>query len=318
MAIQCPICNSTKTRLKGNRGGKKRIFCNTCQKRSTVKIERVPGPEKKIVQWRELSNLAKVHSEIRDRIDFSTTIAKAKIEAEGIVLLPIGDMHFGAAGVDYDYIEKLVDYVKANDIYIALCGDEIDTFFTNFKSAKAVFNQVLNIEEQTIFLESFLTELEPHILCLTWCNHGSARAENILGFDLFGKLKSRFAPFMSGIGKLELTVGKAQYDIILTHKSSGYSKINPLNASFNLDRNIIEGDIFISGHYHSAAFSNFNIRNKNVIALQVGTTQYNDAYAIRNFRFGESKIQYPALYLSGIEKEILPFLKVESAVRYRG
>ena len=319
--MKCPICDSSSLKKKGTRGNdRQRMKCKDCGKFFTVKRETklvVEMVDTDIVTWRDLTKVAKAHQELRQQMDFGQTEARASVDKDRIVFLPLADFHWGNEGTDYLFIESITDYVKQNNVYIALIGDMLDNFLTNFKNAAAIFEQVMNPEEQLYFLESWLREIEPHLLCCTWGNHGSARAEALVGHDFFGKLQSKFAPFFNGIGKLRLRVKDIEYEIVMTHKGKGKSKFNPTHGLFNIDRELTDCDLVIGGHYHNPAFASFEIRGRNVIAIQTGTAEVQDLFSQRQFRFGQAQCSFPCVVLDGKEKRIIPFERVEDAVRFR-
>lgn len=319
--MKCPSCGSTDLRKKGTRGNdRQRMKCNKCYKYFTVKKETKATVEMKvpeIVTWRDLTKVAKEHQKLRQDMSFDHTEARAKVDKDSIVLLPLADFHWGNEGTDYLFIESITDYVKQNNIYVVLIGDILDSFFIQFKNASVIFEQVMNPEEQLHFLESWLEEIEPYLLACTWDNHSTMRAEAIIGHDFFGKLQSRFAPFFSGIGKLNLQVKNVNYEIVLTHKGKGKSMYNALHSLQNIDRFLTECDIAMGGHYHNPAFGMMEIRGKNIYTIQTGTAEIQDLFSQRHFRFGQAQCSFPCLVLSGSEKRIIPFERVEDAVKFR-
>jgi len=325
--MKCPECGSKRLWNKGYYKwdkSKKDFKCRDCGKRVILKVEtKVVYPIKeKIVTWRDFTRLAKEHQQIRQSLDFSETEANVGITADtdkdGIVVLPLSDLHVGGEGVDYLAIESITDFIKTNKIYVILVGDELDTFFSNFKNASALFQQVLNPEEQITFLESWLGEIEPWLLACGWGNHTEKRLEGLLGINFIGKLKSKSAPYFDGIGKINLKVDEIPYTIIINHKGTGKSKYNPNFGSYDMARNKVDGDLFITGHYHEPAFSNFLIRNKPVIAIQTGSFNNYDKFAMRGFKFGPDEVRLPAVYISAKQKKIIPFDSVEDALKFRG
>jgi hypothetical protein len=323
--MNCPNCGSKRLWNKGYSHGnrsRKRFLCRECNESIVVKVETqviIPVKEK-IVTWRDLTRIAKDHQQIRRDMDFTSVEAKVHIDTkqDGIVVLPLSDLHVGAEGVDYLALEAITDFIKTNKIYVILAGDELDTFFANFKNATALFQQILNPEEQMAFIESWLEEIEPWIIALGWGNHTEKRLESLLGINFYGKMKSKVAPYMDGIGKILLNVNEQKYDIVINHRGTGRSKYNANYGAFDLARNKVDGDLFITGHYHEAAFSNFLIRDKPVVAIQTGTFNSWDKFAMRGFRFGESKVILPAVFISAKEKKIIPFDSVEDALKFRG
>jgi hypothetical protein len=320
--MNCPRCGDDDIVKRGSKSGQ-RLRCSGCGKwfkdKSKKEVKILLEVKEPIITWRDLTKVAKEHQKIREDLGFSHTEATISISTkkEGIIILPVADLHVGSEGTDYLFVEQLTDFIVKNDVYVVLVGDTLDTFFANFKSAAAIFQQILNPQEQEKFLDSWLKEIDNNLLAATWDNHSSMRIENILGHDIYGRLQSRFCPFFNGIGKLILKLNEQVYDIILTHKGIGRSSFNPLHHLYNLDRSIVEGDLFIGGHYHNQAFGSFEIRGKNVVAIQTGSAKLKDDHSQRYFRFDGRTPQFPCVFLSTKEKKIIPFLTIEDAIRFR-
>lgn len=318
--MRCLYCDAEDLRFKGYKGAKKdkkEFKCNKCGRYFKIKNEKlILEVKEQIVTWRDLTRVAKEHQELRNKYEFGQTEAKAYIEEDKAILLPLADFHWGNKGTDYLFIESITDYIKENNIYVALIGDLLDTFFINFKNASVIFEQVMNPEEQLLFLESWLQEIDEHLVCCTWDNHSTMRAEAILGQDYFGKLQSRFAPFFNGIGKLRLTVGEIEYEIVATHKGKGKSTYNSLHGLQNIDRFLTSCDLVMGGHYHNPAYGMIEIRGRSLYAIQSGTAEVKDLFAERHFRFGQGQCSFPCAVLDGKEKKILLFERVEDAVKF--
>jgi len=325
--MKCPFCGSSDLRNKGLKGinrDKREFRCRECDKYFKVKVVKeekvvLEVKETNVTGWRDLTQLAKEHQRIRKNLDFSQTTVNIKINTkeDGIVLLPIGDIHFGGEGVDYLAIEKLTDYIKENNVYIILMGDELDFFLSNFKNASALFQQLLNPEEQLVLIESWMNEIEPYLLACGWGNHTESRLESLLGVNLYGRMKSKICPYLDGMGKIRLEINKQLYEIVINHQGTGKNKYNPNHGAFDMARNKVDGDVFLSAHYHNAAFSNFIIREKPVVAIQTGTFNTSDKFSMRRYRFGEGDTSTPALFIYADKKRVLPFENVEDAVTFR-
>jgi hypothetical protein len=322
--MKCPYCKSENTIKRGSSKSKnkQRYNCKKCNRWFSEKNSgAVVEIKEKIVNWRDLSKLAKEHQKVREVLGFSCTEATATIQPEkgkdGVVIFPWSDQHIGGEGVDYDRLEEITEYIKQKNIYVIMGGDEAEFFLSNFKNATALFSQMLSPEEQIAFVESWFNELEPWIVSMSWGNHVESRLESLLGINFYGKIKSRIAPYFNGIGKLNLSVGNQPYSVVLTHKGLARSKYNPNYGAFDLARNKIDADIFVTAHYHEPAFSNFLIRNKPTVAIQCGTLNVNDDYSQRGFRFGQSSSSSPALFLSSKKRLIIPFEHIEDAIRFR-
>ena len=302
--MTCPKCGSRDIENRGQKGDKKQIKCNSCGKWSNISVN-----------WRDFKDVALTHQQLKEKLDVSQTEATAKIPHSDIVLI-IGDMHLGNAGVDYQFFQMFTDFLIEHKLYFILAGDDIDQFFTSFYTAYPVHEQVLTPDEQYLFLEQWLGEVGERLICSCWGNH-DYRLEKLTGMKFIDRLKARFAPYFDGIGKLTLKVGKQKYKVILTHKAPGHSIYNPLNGLFRIARQMVSGDLIIGAHTHQEARAQWYIRNKKVIAIKPGALIRNDNYAERHFSFGPGIPEIPAVWFSDKEKKMIDFDDFRDALVFR-
>ena len=189
----CPKCGGTKLRKRSKQ--RNRYSCTVCGKWVTFKKEIALETKSDLTSWRQLTTIAKEHAKIREQNNPSYSSASVLIKKDKIVLLPIGDVHLGNDGTDYLFFEETIDLVKSKGLYVVFIGDIVDMFYNTFKSAKAVFDQVLNLDEQHILFNSLLEEIDPYLIAATYGNHDNTRLENLLGIDLFGRMQSRLCPY---------------------------------------------------------------------------------------------------------------------------
>ena len=280
-------------------------------------IERETFKLPKPSNWRELIDIAQKHKEIREKNSYGRTAATVRIKDKNAIVMFVGDLHLGADGTDYNLFLELTEYIKNNNIYVVLLGDEIDSFMTSFKNASAVFGQILSPKEQHELLADWLNEIYPWVLCASHGNHSEQFIEANLGFALANKIKEKYVDYFGGIGKLKVKIGNQQYDFGMTHKFNRKSCYNPLHGAYTMARELMDGDLFANAHYHEPAIGVFKVREKLVPAIQTGTLKTNDAYGKRYFNYGESLAKFPAVFIDGEERKLIPFMECEDAIIYK-
>ena len=280
-------------------------------------IERETFKLPKPANWRELIDIAQKHKEIREKNSYGKTAATVKIKDKNAIIMFVGDLHLGADGTDYNLFLELTEYIKNNNIYVVLLGDEIDSFMTSFRNASAVFGQILSPKEQHMLLADWLNEVAPWLLCASWGNHNDGMIEKLIGFGLTSRIKEKFVDYFGGIGKLKIKIGTQEYEFGLTHKFNRKSVYNPLHGAYTMARELMEGDLFANAHYHEPAIGVFKIREKLVPAIQTGTLKTNDAYGKRYFTYGESFSNFPAVFIDGDKRKLIPFMECEDAIIYK-
>lgn len=267
--------------------------------------------------WRDWLPNIKERQKLRKTASHTQREVKIEIPAkeDKIIVLPLSDTHIGAMATDYDKFVALTETVLNNpNIYVALIGDLTD-HFVNFRNMAAVHGQILNPEEQIIFLQSWIEDIKPKVLFATWCNH-SEFEEKQTGFNTVKRILEDRLVYFNGIGQADVTVGKATYNIVATHKTRYYSSFNLTHGLKQLARKDKPGgDIYIGGDKHEPDMSVSPIGSVMTTFLQLGTLKTNDVYSQRYFSF-YTHAEFPCVVLDTTKKNHIPFMHVDDAIDF--
>jgi len=291
----CTHCGSDKSTGAGSQGGTRRRKCNTCGKYYTVTqfaSETLKGNLS--FDDREVANFslndywdkAKADQAFNQKLNYKQRSLHATIKTDKPIILQfIADMQFGGASVDYELFEKYTDYIiNTPDLYLAILGDSLDSFFSGFYSALPVHSQIFSPEQQIMFYEKWLSAIEDKLVFTTWDNHSDMRYEKMLGWSPSAMLQSKFAPYFDGHAQIYLKVGKTEYKIVASHFFKGKSKYNPLHGVMSFAREQVQdADIYVQGDQHQCFTGHGELGGKDRIYAMTGTLQSGDDYTNRFF-----------------------------------
>ena len=125
------------------------------------------------------------------------------------------------------------------------------------------------------------------------------------------------APKFPSGGLLNLKVGKQEYDIALTHRYWGYSKLNPTNAAKRyLEHEYPDADLVFLGHFHQSEILHFDRAGKDRIAVMGGTYKQTDEWARKRGIGGRGGEPGYAVLLYPNEKHMVGFKSIEDAQQH--
>jgi len=310
----CPDCAKALIKTDGDKHK-----CLVCGKEYLVSPDgkRIKEFREAACDWREYVDLLDDRIKLRNKsIPENAVEASAALSASDIVL-NLSDLHLGSGGVSYRFFRELTDIIIKYKIPFVLLGDEGEGFFPSFRSARSVLGQVMEPIEQVRFFESWLNEVGEYLLCATCGNHDEF-LEKIAGFNAFTAIKTKFAPYIDGIGALNLKVGHITYKIGLSHQGRGGSKWNKNHRLANIAREHMTGlDVMFGGHLHQEEVTGAYIRENWCWMISGGSIKTEDEYARRYFTFGGKIPQFSCVWLDDGEKRVVAFRSLREAIFWR-
>jgi|6_EtaG_2_1085325.scaffolds.fasta_scaffold01364_19 hypothetical protein len=272
--------------------------------------------------WQEWSSEIQNLQKLKSKAEWSQDVTAATIKSDKPIIVQfVGDLHFGASGADYATLEALTKRIKEVDnLYIILLGDVVDNFFNGFRSATAVFGQVMSPEEQLYFLESWLNDIKHKIIASTWGNHDAWYEYSKHGFNPIKVIQAKVCPYFDGIGRVKLNINDISYRICISHFFKGHSQWNPLHPMIRFSA--LQGggeaggiaDIYAQGHIHEPALHQQYMHGKMTTYIRCGTLKVEDGYSNRYFSPYRLKVDFPSVLLHNDCKHVVPFLTGEDAI----
>jgi predicted phosphodiesterase len=202
-----------------------------------------------------------------------------------LAVLLATDIHYGSIHTDYDLLDKHLNIVENTPNFSMISnGDNVDNFNVTGKWATGVYENPLSPQFQT---KAFLDRLkridaQGRLGVMSFGNHDNFMANS--GYDWLETFAQgmKASIFTSG-GLLHILYGKQHYEIALTHKYWGVSKLNPTNSVKRfLDFEYSQADVVFLGHTHQSELITFERGGHEVIGCIGGTYKLDDTYARQN------------------------------------
>ena len=208
--------------------------------------------------WRDaiqpLEALQKQFKAHKGSQDFATWEINTK---KPICVLVLGDTHMGSWATDYERLIQITDeIINTPNLYVILVGDLLQMSI-KLRGVLEVADNALPPYWQIRFLDSWLQSIKHKVICSTFDNHSVMREENAVGFSTYAEIFKRHTIYHSGIGHIDVKVGKEVYKIAVAHFFRGRTMYNPVHGQQRYirmeahDREIVAaGDSHVFGLLH--------------------------------------------------------------------
>lgn len=237
------------------------------------------------VNWREYAKIIKKHQKLKKKVSKHQDYLKFNIPTdETICVMVLGDTQLGSFGTDYELFEALTDeIISTPNLYVIIVGDILQMAI-KMRGVAEVLDNAISPSMQMDWLESWLEEIEHKVIASTWDNHSVMREENQVGYSLYERIFASKVPFFRGIGEIELTVGKQEYNIAASHFFRGKSMYNKAHAPMRYMREMANHiEIAVQGDFHQPGILVQEFGGTMRYAIVCGSIQTNSTYAKRFF-----------------------------------
>ena len=252
--------------------------------------QQIPSLSEQLTFLHQLSEVSKQKEPWKDEVEI-------KVQTRGLpfILLPLSDLHIGASGVDYQSLQKHLNFIKNNPVYTVLVGDLADNF-SPIKHPTAMKENVASPTDQWVVARAFFREYENKILAVVSGNHDEWTGT--VGIDIYRWLTEDLnIPLLKGGGVLRLNIDDIQFKARLWHR------IARLNSQFNythagkqaLRLSGDDSDIIITGDKHLGGIEQTHIGDKKRTIVQLGTFKVDDSYGRSHGFIQRPRPFYPVL-----------------------
>lgn len=262
--------------------------------------------------WRESVPIIEQFQRLRSQSSWSQEHAKIVI-GDGrnpIAIMFLSDMHIGAIGTDYRKFVELTDFIiNTPNLFVAIVGDVVEMAI-KLRSVAEVCAQILDPHMQVAFMESWIEEIKHKVVFCTWGNHESDRNEALAGTCPIKDVLARRAPYFSGIGHADVTVGSETYKFAVSHKFQGVTQLDATaGCKKYLRQEYPEGEIAVQGDCHRSGISLYNEGGKRRIAITSGTLNIKSGFAQRYFSL-KTSTAFPVVQLWHDRHMVVPFFTI--------
>jgi len=301
--------------LQGSGLSKKR---KSLQKERTFLEEKEEKEETEDKNWREWFDFAEKSKEMQNSIKHDVDAATIKLPDRPAKIIFSSDWHMGAVSVNYQSLRKNLDYIlETPDTYVILVGDIIDNF-VKFSSMAPILDQVINPKAQKKVMKIIATELKEKgkLLAACWGNHDISRDERLFGESPVGDILATACPYFNGKGEINLSVGKQNYSIVISHDLKGHSMHNKNHAQTRqLKQYSPNADIVVSAHKHDPSIQTCYMFGQKKAMVACGTFQESDTFSKRYWQPGQ--IGAPVVIFDNEQKNFEALMGLEMMEKIR-
>lgn len=200
---------------------------------------------------------------------------------------------------------RITDEILATPgLYVVLLGDLVQMAI-KLRNVAEVSSNLLPPDLQVAYLDSWLAEIEPRVICATWGNH-EERQETQAGVSVTRHVLAKRVPYSDGIAHVDIRVGRQVYKFALSHVFRGRSIYNRTHgAGRYLRLEAQDREIAMAGDSHEPGFALYYEGGRLRCALNGGSIQAS-GYMKRHFALS-SHPSYPGVALYPDEHRFQPF-----------
>lgn len=260
--------------------------------------------------WRDaiqpLQDLQKQFKAHKGSQDFATWEIKTK---KPICVLVLGDTHMGSWATNYERLIQITDeIINTPNLYVILVGDLLQMSI-KLRGVLEVSDNALPPYWQIRFLDSWLQSIKHKVICSTFDNHSVMREENAVGFSTYAEIFKRHTIYHSGIGHIDVKVGKEVYKIAVAHFFRGRTMYNPCHGQMRYIRmEAHDREIVAAGDSHVHGVVHYMEGGKERLTLNCGSIQ-NSGYGKRFFSL-KNQDYFPCFTLDPNEHRFVGYRSV--------
>lgn len=214
----------------------------------------------------------------------ATWIPELEVADRPLLFLFLTDPHYSSLGVDHKLLNQYLDVVmNTPNMYIVTGGDDVDNFNVNLgRISDGMYNNPFDPGIQARAWRRKMKKLDDKGKIGAMCFGNHTDWFNSNGADWYDTYLGQFdCPIFTSGGKLRVMFhGGAKYEIAMTHKHWGTSKLNPTNACKRfMEHDHPSADVILLGHTHQSEVLHFERGGKERLAIIGGTYKQYDTWA---------------------------------------
>jgi len=188
---------------------------------------------------------------------FTYTYNESPYQEEGVILIPITDVHLGSKQANIPYFQRFIDYILETPNALTILNGDLAETATKVSVGKAMFEEDAHLPQQLDILTEMLSPLAEagKILGIGPGNH-EERVANMIGINPMQILAERLGvPYFGYQGFFRIVVNGIPYHVALHHGTGGGATSgSKTNSSEKMNKVVANADLYISGHTHARQF----------------------------------------------------------------
>lgn len=172
---------------------------------------------------------------------------------EGLILVPITDVHLGNRHANLPYFKAYVDYIMKTPNAVTILNGDLAETATKISVGMAMFEESEHFPQQLAMLEEILLPLAKagKILGIGPGNH-EERIANMIGINPMQLLADKLdVPYFGYQGFFRIVVNGITYKAAFHHGAGGGGTSgSKTNTSEKMNKVVANADLYVSGHTH--------------------------------------------------------------------
>lgn len=282
-----------------------------------IEIERIE--EKNLPEEEKMEEMFNAIREFQSglkKIDETKQSISFNVEGDFIAVLFLSDLHLGNVNVNFEYIDKLINFVKNHErAFAVLNGDLIDNW-VRLSPAGGEYEQTINPELQQRVINYKLEPIKDKMLAIIKGNH-EERSERQGDENPARAMARKFdVAYLGAGGRLNLNFNGFIYKLHIRHRFRYESSFNPCHACGRLIEQLdSEADIVGIGHKHDPAIEVRFKAGKQRSLLRFGAAIPATSYS-KALGYDNTPLVAPTVVLSGVKKAHHPFIDISIVEKY--
>lgn len=278
--------------------------------------ENIIGSKEEEMELEELYNTLQQFGKKMQKMDIVQDEINVNADAGFVLLIGLSDLHMGNKGVNYEYIDRLLDFINDHPRVFAYINGDLIANWVDFSPDSGGYDEILPPKYQNKIAEYKVSQIKDSLLWIIQGNH-EYRSEKQGETSPLERISKKFnIPYLGHGGRINLTVNDIPYKIHCRHKFRYNSSFNPTHSCVRLNDVLdAEAEIVAIGHKHQAAIT------KQFKAGKWRTyVRYGAAYPTSNFEeylgYEQTPLVAPSILMSGNKKFHEPFMELDVAEKF--
>jgi UDP-2,3-diacylglucosamine pyrophosphatase LpxH len=175
----------------------------------------------------------------------------------GLIMVPITDVHLGNRQANIPYFKAFVDYIMNVPNAVTILNGDLAETATKVSVGKAMFEENMNFPEQLKTLHEILMPLAKagKILGIGPGNH-EERIANMIGLNPMEILAEKLGvPYFGYQGYFRIVVNNIKYNAAFFHGAGGGATTgSKANTAEKINKVVPNADLYFSGHTHGKQY----------------------------------------------------------------
>jgi len=230
-----------------------------------------------------------------------------------IAITGLGDLHLGSSNLALDKLISDVKIIKNTEgMYCVNIGDWLQNFIHK-KLANAGWGD-LRPSQQWVLVELIFKALCESMLLIAPGNH-DLWTQELVDVDKMASLAKQSNICYNNDespATINIKYKDVEYLGAFRHKPIGSSRINPMQSTKNIYRDLVLYDFCMTGHHHEFGIEYFRRHNETRIAMACGSYKIDDRFG-KKLGFPQAAPIMPTIILMPDKKEMVAVEDIRTA-----